>query len=61
MFAKFTDRAAKIMARTNQEAQRFHHKYVGTEHLLLALAKEDNGVAVTALRNLGLDLARVVR
>jgi four helix bundle protein len=57
MYECFTDRARKVMALANQEAQRFNHEYIGTEHLLLGLALEGSGVGATALRNLGVDLA----
>ena len=59
MFERFTDRARKVMALANQEAQRFQHEYIGTEHLLLGLVKEGAGVAANVLRNLGLDLRTV--
>ena len=57
MFERFTDRARKVMALANQEAQRFNHEYIGTEHLLLGLALEGSGVGATAMRNLGVDLS----
>ena len=44
MFERFTDRARKVMALANQEAQRFNHEYIGTEHILLGLVKEGSGV-----------------
>jgi len=59
MFEKFTDRARKVMALANQEAQRFNHEYIGTEHLLLGLVKEGTGVGANVLKNLGLDLHKV--
>jgi ATP-dependent Clp protease ATP-binding subunit ClpA len=59
MFERFTDRARKIMALANQEAQRFNHEYVGTEHLLLGLVKEGSGVASNVLKNLEVDLRKV--
>jgi ATP-dependent Clp protease ATP-binding subunit ClpC len=40
MYERFTDRAKKVMQLANQEAHRFHHNYVGTEHVLLGLVKE---------------------
>lgn len=57
MFERFSDRARKVMALANQEAQRFNHEYIGTEHLLLGLVKEGTGVGVTALRKHGVDTA----
>ncbi len=59
MFERFTDRARKVMALANQEAQRFNHEYVGTEHLLLGLVKEGTGVAANCLKNLGVDLKKI--
>ena len=59
MFERFTERARKVMALANQEAQRFNHEYIGTEHLLLGLVKEGSGVGANVLKNLGLDLAKV--
>ena len=61
MFDKFTDRARKIIALAQKEAERFHHDYIGTEHLLLGLVKEGSGVAVTALNNLNVDVDKVRR
>ena len=45
MYERFTDRARKVMQLANQEAQRFNHEYIGTEHMLLGLVKEGTGVA----------------
>ena len=45
MYERFTDRARKVIQLANQEAQRFNHEYVGTEHILLGLIKEGSGVA----------------
>ena len=59
MFDKFTDRARKIIALAQKEAERFRHDYIGTEHILLGLVKEGSGVAVTALNNLGVDVEKV--
>jgi ATP-dependent Clp protease ATP-binding subunit ClpC len=61
MFERFTDRARKVMALANQEAQRFNHDYIGTEHILLGLVKEGSGVGANVLKNLGVDLRRVRR
>lgn len=55
MFERFTDRARKVFAFANQEAQRFNHEYIGTEHILLGLVKEDSGVVANVLKNLGLN------
>jgi len=59
MFERFTDRARKVMALANQEAQRFNHEYIGTEHVLLGLVKEGSGVGANVLKNLGVDLAKI--
>lgn len=59
MFERFTDRARKVMALANQEAQRFNHEYIGTEHILLGLAKEGSGIGANVLKNLGVDLCKV--
>jgi len=59
MFERFTERARKVMALANQEAQRFNHEYIGTEHILLGLIKEGSGVGPNVLRNLGVDLPKV--
>ena len=59
MFERFTDRARKVMALANQEAQRFNHEYIGTEHCLLGLVKEGSGVGANVLKNLDVDLRKV--
>ena len=59
MYERFTDRARKVMQLANQEAQRFNHEYIGTEHMLLGLVKEGTGVAANVLKNLGVDLRKI--
>ena len=59
MFERLTDRARKVMALANQEAQRFNHEYIGTEHILLGLVKEGSGVGANVLKNLDVDLRKV--
>jgi ATP-dependent Clp protease ATP-binding subunit ClpC len=59
MYERFTDRARKVMQLANQEAQRFNHEYIGTEHILLGLIKEGSGVAANVLKNLDVDLRKV--
>jgi ATP-dependent Clp protease ATP-binding subunit ClpC len=59
MYERFTDRARKVMQLANQEAQRFNHEYIGTEHILLGLVKEGSGVAPNVLSNLNVDLRKV--
>ncbi|MEN6308426.1 MAG: ATP-dependent Clp protease ATP-binding subunit [Anaerohalosphaeraceae bacterium] len=59
MFERFTDRARKVMALANQEAQRFNHEYIGTEHILLGLVKEGSGVGAQVLKNLDVDIKKL--
>jgi len=59
MFERFTDRARKVMALANQEAQRFNHEYIGTEHILLGLVKEGSGVGANVLKNLDVDIKKL--
>ena len=59
MFERFTDRARRVMGLANQEAVRFNHESIGTEHILLGLIKEGSGVAANVLRNLGVDLKHI--
>ncbi|RMG39678.1 MAG: ATP-dependent Clp protease ATP-binding subunit [Planctomycetota bacterium] len=59
MYERFTDRARKVLQLANQEAQRFNHEYIGTEHLLLGLVKEGSGVAANVLKNLDVDLRKI--
>jgi excisionase family DNA binding protein len=55
-FNKFTERARKVLSLAQEEAQRFQHNYIGTEHLLLGLVREGDGVAAKVLNNLGINL-----
>src|SRR5437660_12052296 len=59
MFDRFTDRARKVMSFARQEAERFNHDYIGTEHVLLGLVKEGSGVAANVLENLDIDLRKI--
>jgi hypothetical protein len=59
MYERFTDRARKVMQLANQEAQRFNHECIGTEHLLLGLLREGAGVAAHVLKNLDIDLRKL--
>jgi ATP-dependent Clp protease ATP-binding subunit ClpA len=59
MYERFTDRARKVMQLANQEAQRFNHEYIGTEHILLGLVKEGSGVAANVFKNLDIDLRKI--
>ena len=58
-FDRFTDRARKVLTLAQDEAQRFNHNYIGTEHLLLGLVREGEGVAAKVLENLSVELAKV--
>jgi hypothetical protein len=58
-FDKFTDGARKALTLAQDEAQRFGHNWIGTEHLLLGLIREEEGTAAQALRNLRVDLEKV--
>ena len=59
MFDRFTDRAKKVMNLARQEAQRFNHEYLGTEHILLGLVQEGSGVAANVLKNLDVELRKI--
>ena len=56
MHDKFTERVRKVMYLAREEAARLQHDYIGTEHLLLGVIREGEGIAATVLNNLGLDL-----
>ena len=59
MFDRFTDRAKKVMSLARQEAQKFNHEYIGTEHILLGLVQEGNGVAANVLQKMAVDLDKI--
>lgn len=59
MFNRFTERARKVIVLAKEEAKRFNHDYIGTEHLLLGLVREGEGVAAAVLQKLGLDLESI--
>src|SRR5665213_3493328 len=59
MFNRFTERARKVIVYAKEEAKRFNHDYIGTEHLLLGLIREGEGVAAAVLQKLGLDLETI--
>ena len=56
---RFTQRARRVLSLAHQEAERMRHNYIGTEHLLLGLMREDGGAAGRVLRELGLDVKTV--
>ncbi|HEX77063.1 MAG TPA: ATP-dependent Clp protease ATP-binding subunit [Dehalococcoidia bacterium] len=58
-FEKFTERARRVLTLAQEEAQRFNHNYIGTEHILLGLVREGEGVAAKVLSNLGVELSKV--
>ncbi len=58
-FDKFTERARKVLNLAQEEAQRFQHNYIGTEHLLLGLVREGEGVAARVLADLGVELHEI--
>ena len=55
----FTERVRKVLAMAREEAARLHHEYVGTEHILLGLIREGEGVAAAVLQNLNVDLDEI--
>jgi len=58
-FEKFSERARRVLSLAQEEAQRFNHNYIGTEHILLGIARETEGLAARVLGNLGVDLNKV--
>ncbi|MBI2447889.1 MAG: ATP-dependent Clp protease ATP-binding subunit, partial [Candidatus Omnitrophica bacterium] len=59
MLERFTERARKVILLAKEEAKRFNHDYIGTEHILLGLIREGEGVAAAVLQSLGLSLDRI--
>ena len=58
-FEKFSERARRVLSLAQEEAQRFNHNYIGTEHILLGLVRETDGVAAKVLANLAVELSKV--
>lgn len=58
MFERFTDKARKVMAIANEQVKLFNHQYIGTEHIFLALIKEDDSTGTAVLKNLGVDIEK---
>ena len=58
-FEKFSERARRVLSLAQEEAQRFNHNYIGTEHILLGLVRETEGVAARVLSGLSVDLGKV--
>jgi ATP-dependent Clp protease ATP-binding subunit ClpC len=59
MFNRFTERARKVVILAKEEARRFNHDYIGTEHILLGLIREGEGVAATVLQKMGVSLENI--
>ena len=59
-FEKFSERARRVLSLAQEEAKRFNHNHIDTEHILLGLLKEKEGVAATVLINLGIDLSKAI-
>ena len=59
MFSRFTEQAKRAILLAQEEANRLNHGYLGTEHILLGLIRENEGIAANVLKNSGIDLARV--
>ncbi|GAC1392440.1 MAG: hypothetical protein NVSMB38_15960 [Ktedonobacteraceae bacterium] len=60
-FDRFNEQARDVLTLAQEEAQRFQHNYIGTEHLLLGLVREEKGIATQVLKNLGVELSQVRR
>jgi ATP-dependent Clp protease ATP-binding subunit ClpC len=58
-FERFTERAKKVLAFAQEEAERSHHSYIGTEHVLLGLLRDGDGIAAKVLNNLGVEIGKV--
>ena len=58
-FERFTERAKKVLTLAQEEAERSHHSYIGTEHLLLGLLREGEGLAAKVLNHLGVEIGKV--
>src|SRR4030042_6367364 len=58
-FEKFSERARRVLTSAQEEAQRLNHSYIGTEHILLGLVREEDGVAARVLVNMGVSLSKM--
>jgi ATP-dependent Clp protease ATP-binding subunit ClpC len=58
-FEKFSERARRVLTIAQEEARQMNHSYIGTEHILLGLAREEEGVAAKVLTNLGVSLNKI--
>ncbi len=59
MFKRFTERARRVIILAREEAERYHHEYLGTEHILLGILKDGGGIAITVLQKLAVDLKQL--
>jgi len=59
MFKKFTERARRVIILAREEAERYNHEYLGTEHILLGILKDGGGIAITVLQKSGIDLEQL--
>src|SRR5690625_2022875 len=59
MFGRFTERAQKVLALSQEEAIRLSHHNIGTEHILLGLVREGDGIAAKTLKELGLEISKI--
>ena len=57
MFERFTERARRVLTFAQEEARQLNHSFIGTEHILLGLIREGDGVGAQALRSLGISFA----
>ena len=58
-FEKFSERARRVLSLAQEEATKFNHDYIGTEHILLGLIRESEGVAAKVLNNLKVDMEKI--
>ncbi|MCX7912775.1 MAG: hypothetical protein N2506_07455, partial [Dehalococcoidales bacterium] len=58
-FEKFSERARRVLTIAQEEARALNHNYIGTEHILLGLVREEEGVAARVLINLGVSLSKI--
>jgi len=59
MFKRFTERARRVIILAREEAERHHHEYLGTEHILLGMLKDGGGIAITVLQKAGLSIEQI--
>ena len=59
MFKRFTERARKVIILAREEAERYHHEYLGTEHILLGILNDGGGIAIAVLQKVGIDVKQL--